>query len=445
MKVVGRFYPPSNDGKLLSKDDITSDLVHAGVKFGVIHENIDRFLSNRQYCCNFSFAKAKEVIEGKNALIKYNFKTDLTQKPKINEDGTVDFHQLDIISHVNKGDIIAELEPADFGEDGMDVYGRVIRPKKVVQKILKHGKNIYLSEDKLSMYADVSGHASLQDDKVIVSNTLEVIADVDPSTGDIEYDGNVTIKGNVRTGFNVNAKGDIIVDGVVEGATLIAGGHIILKRGVQGMNRGSLTAQGNVVTKFIESASVKAGGYITTEAIMLSNVYAKGEITVGGKRGFVIGGEIKSESTISVKTAGSTMGTTTKLEIGKDPGLLDEIHNLENQIVELMTEKDKMIQILALVKKKKDMGETLSPDKIEFIQASSKTNEYLNNKLNEAQTRLQILKSEINDDNNGRIKVAGTIFPGVKIEIGRLLYYVRSELTYCQFIKEDGEIKILSI
>ncbi|BCN31505.1 DUF342 domain-containing protein [Anaeromicropila herbilytica] len=444
-KAIGRFYPPSNNGKLLSKDDIISELVHAGVKYGINEENIGKFLLNRQYCCNIPMANAKEVVEGKNANIEYFFKTDLTQKPKMNEDGTVDFHQLDVISHVNAGDILAKLTPADYGEAGMDILGRAIKQKKVIQKVLKHGKNIHLSEDKLVMYSEVSGHASVQDDKVFVSNTFEVAADVDTSTGDIEYDGNVTVKGNVISGYSIKAKGDIVVDGVVEGATLIAGGHIILKRGIQGMNRGSLTAEGNIVTKFIENSTVQAGGYLTTEAIMLSKVYAKGDITVGGKRGFVVGGEIKSSTMISVKTAGSVMGTVTKLEVGADPSHMEELHNLEKQLVELMTEKEKMVQILSLFKKKKDMGEKISPDKIEYIQASSKTNEYLNEKINEVKTRYQLLKSTLTSSGNGRIKIEGTVFPGVKIEISSNIYYIRNELTYCQFVREGAEIKVLAL
>lgn len=42
--------------------------------------------------------------------------------------------------------------------------------------------------------------------------------------------------GNVTTGFAIKAEGDIIVNGVVEGATLVSGGNIVLKRGMQGMD-----------------------------------------------------------------------------------------------------------------------------------------------------------------------------------------------------------------
>ena len=46
---------------------------------------------------------------------------------------------------------------------------------------------------------------------VMVSDIYRVPANVDPSTGDIEYNGTVEVAGNVATGFKVKAEGDIIV------------------------------------------------------------------------------------------------------------------------------------------------------------------------------------------------------------------------------------------
>ena len=126
------------------------------------------------------------------------------------------------------------------------------------------------------------------DDKVFVSNIYEV-EDVDASTGDINYDGNVLVKGNVRSGYTIIAKGNIEVNGVIEGAVLRTDGDILLKRGIQGMGKADVECEGNLVAKFIENARVVAGGFIQADSIMHSKVSAKGEIEISGKKGFVTG------------------------------------------------------------------------------------------------------------------------------------------------------------
>lgn len=445
LKATCRFYPPSNGGNLLTKDDIISGLVRAGVKYGVDEINVARFLKDRKYCSDYVLAKATLPIQGRDAEITYHFNTDLTMKPKTNEDGSVDFHQLDIISHVNKGDLLATLTPVDYGKPGIDVTGKPLKPNKVINRVLRYGNNITLSEDGLRIYSDVDGHASLTDGRVFVSNTYEIPADVDSSTGDINYEGNVVVKGNVITGFTVKAKGDIEVYGVVEGAYIEAGGQIILRRGMQGMNKGILKAGGNIVTKFIENAEVIAGGYINTDSIMHSKVSAKGDIIVSGRKGLVTGGVVRSGTMISLKTSGSHMGTNTVLEVGIDPRILDEFHELEKQIANLKAERDRVNQAIAVVRKKLQAVPTLSNDKIETIKQLTQASVHLNTQITDATHRYDILKLEVEVNAAGTIKVLDTVYPGTKIIISNVVYYVRDALQHTKFIRDRADIKLVPL
>jgi len=45
-------------------------------------------------------------------------------------------------------------------------------------------------------------------------------ADVDNSTGNIDYPGNVTVRGNVKGGFSIIAKGDIVVEELADNISL---------------------------------------------------------------------------------------------------------------------------------------------------------------------------------------------------------------------------------
>lgn len=280
-------------------------------------------------------------VQGRNARIQYNFDANKTSTPKMSEDGSVNFHELDMIERVKEGQLLATLTPAVQGTDGKSVFGKPIKPAKVKNLVLKHGKHAHLSEDQLEMYSDVSGNVTLVNDTVFVSNVYEVPADVGPSTGDIDYDGSVEVKGNILSGYTVKASGDIIVNGAVESATLEAGGKIVLKRGIQGMGKGTMHADGDIISNFIESSNITSGGKVISDAIMHSDVIARDSILVHGKRGLIAGGSARSEIKIETKTAGSAMGTKTELEVGYDPSIIDRYHEIEKETASLIDEKEK--------------------------------------------------------------------------------------------------------
>ena len=442
LSVKGRFYPPTEGGNLLNRDDIISEMVKSGVKYGVAEATITEFLNNRQYEETLIIAEATLQVEGSDAVIKFFFNTDLTQKPKVNEDGSVDFHHLDVISSVSAGDLLAELTPAVQGKPGIDVCGNLLRPVKVKQKILRVGKNIKLSEDGLKAYSEVNGHATVEGEQVFVSNMYEVPANVDTSTGDIEYEGNVLVHGNVLAGFSITAKGDIVVEGVVEGANLRAGGHIILKRGIQGMDRGILKANGNVISRFIESATVEAGGYVSADAIMHSNVSAKGDITVDGKKGFISGGNIRSGTLVSAKTIGSSMGTSTNIEVGIEPEIIQEYHELGKEQETIRDEQEKNMQILVALAKRIKLGEKLPPDKLLQFKKANEAKDNMTRREEEITERLKVLKESIDSYEGGMVKVSSVAHPGVKLTISNAVYYVKTETSYCRFVKSQGDVKI---
>lgn len=445
LKVIGRFYPPTNDGEVMSKEDIISELKYNGILFGYVMRNIEIFVKARLYCTDILLAKAQAPVHGHNASIEYYFKTDVVAKPKLNDDGTVDFHHLGNISHVNKGDKLAHLTPEDPGTPGTNVFGKPILPKKVERKILRHGLNISLSEDKLDMYSDVSGHATLVDDTVYVSNVYEVQANVDTSTGDIEYNGNVLVKGNVNTGYTVKCSGDIIVSGVVEGATLIAGGDITVGLGVQGANKAVLVAGGSIVSKFFENCeSVSAEGTITTDAIMHSNVRSKQDVIVKGKRGLITGGSIIAGTTIRAKTAGSSMGTPTILEIGIDPERMKFYHELEKGIQVKLEEMDHMKQILTMFQKKIKNKERIEPEKMKLLKETNVRFNQYSEDIEKAKKEMEVIISELDLCRNGRIYVSGNTFSGVTITIADTTCRVKDEAVHTCYIKEGADIKLSS-
>ncbi len=386
-----RLFPPSNEGKRISMADLMDLIKQNGIKYGIIEKNIEIALKGRIYCTDILIAKAKLPVQGRSASIEYFFDANKTST-------------------------------------------------------LKHGKNIHLSDDKLEMYSDVSGNVTLVDDTVFVSNVYEVPADVGPSTGDIDYDGSVEVKGNVLTGYTVKASGDITVNGAVEGAVLDAGGKIVLKRGIQGMGKGNMKAEGDVISKFIESSKVTSGGKIIADAIMHSDVVSQDSVQVHGKRGLIAGGKVRSATRIETKTAGSSMGTQTDLEVGIDPAIIDKYHAIEKEIELLSNEKEKLMQNLQILQKRLKTKGKLDDDKMKILKANSARIKEIDGQIEADTQEYENLETELEKNaGGGKIIVEDIAYPGVKLTISNVVTYIHTETQHSAFVREGADIRIRGI
>lgn len=444
MQATVRFYAPSRNGEKMTEKEFLDDLNFKGIKFGIREEEIHKFFENRRYCEDFLIAEGKEPRHGTDAHIEYYFNTDLKAHPTLKEDGSVDFFHLNTINHCHKDDVIAKLFPEDPGEAGTNIMGEKVKPRDVKKAVLKYGRNITISEDKLSMISKVDGHVTLVDDKVFVSDVLTV-ENVDNSTGDIEYEGSVQINGNVCTNFTVKARGNIEVAGVVEGAYLEAGGDIIIARGINGMKRGTLKAKGNIVVKFMENTTATANGYVHAESILHSTVQAGSEVTVTGKRGFISGGRVCATNDITVKTLGSQMGVDTIIEVGADPTIKTRIQDLQKEIAEATKVVKSVQPLLTASQQKLAKGIKLSQEQIQYMKSLivlSKT------KAKEVETKtneMDALQDSIGNLANAQVVVTGIVFPGTRIGIGDVSMVVQTEMQYCRFIRADGDVKMTAI
>ncbi len=444
MNAVARFYPPSKGGGRLTKQEFIADLSFKKIEFGIQEEEIDRFFNSRTYCEDYIVAVGQPPRHGSDAHIEYYFNTDLSARPTLKEDGSVDFFNLNTISHCHEGDVLAKLFPEDPGDVGYNVEGEKIKPREVKKGKLKFGRNITVSEDKLSMISEVDGHVTLVDGKVFVSDVLTV-ENVDNSTGNIEYDGNVQVNGNVCANFSVKAKGNVEVSGVVEGALVEAGGDIIIAKGMNGMGKGVLNAKGNVVAKFLENATVTALGYVSSESILHSTVYAGDEITVSGKRGFITGGRVCATNMVSVKTLGSSMGADTIVEVGADPTVKVRIQNLQWDIANASRVIKSVQPLIEASRQKQAKGIKVTPEQLQYVKSLIALNRVKEKEIDDKAQEMERLQESIGTFTNAKVVVTGVVFPGTKISIGDGSMVVHGEMKYCKFIKLDGDVKMTAI
>lgn len=445
MHAYVRFYAPSVGGEEMAADELIKDLEFRGIRHGILEDTIRAcFAKRRDYCKDILVAQGTEPVQGTDARVEYYFNTDRKAKPALKEDGSVDFFQLNVVQHCNKGDVLAKLIPEDPGKDGMNLLGQKQRPRDVRKAVLKYGNNIAISEDNTTLTSMVNGHVELIEGSVFVSDVLTV-ENVDNATGNIDYEGSVQVNGNVCTNFQVKAKGNIEIKGVVEGAVLEAGENIIIARGVNGMGKGSLKAGGNIISKFLQGVFAQADGYIASESVLHSKLMAGTEVNIDGRKGFITGGRVSAVNSVNVKTLGSSMGADTVVEVGVDPNLAVRLQEIQKQIENENKEIQSIQQILISTKRKMAQGSKLSPEQLQYLQTLVEANQIKTKMVAEKVEEMERLQSQMKGQSGACVIVRDTVHPGTKICIGDVSMTVQKETQYCKFIKAGGDVKMTSI
>lgn len=420
-------------------DDIMNE-TKKYIKYGLKEDVLLNVLKSKIVNEKILIAEGKKPVNGKDGKIKFYFDFEKPLMPKINPDGTVDYKELDAINVVNSGDILAEIIPPEKGEDGIKVTGDPILHKKGKTPVFSRGKNTVVSEDGLFLKSSSNGIVEYRNGKISVSELL-VLDNIDNSTGNITFNGNVIIKNDILNGFTLKTTGSVEVKGAIEGGYVQCDGDVLVRRGIQGYNRKTMDIGGNLSTKFIENSIITAGGNITSEAIMHSDVSSKSNILVIGKKGLIVGGICRAKYEIRAKVVGSSMATSTVIEVGVDPELKSKCDGLEKKIKELKDNLDKIEKSLRVLEILKSSNK-LDQKKMVLYNNLIITRDSINTEILNLESELNKLQIQKDSLTKGQIKVSDTVYPGVKIIIGNSQMLVRDEMKRCTFYEENGRIKI---
>lgn len=296
-------------------EDLLKALEDAGVTYGINEKEIDRCCELQSFFSEVLCAQGVSPVDGIDGTFTYHFDLNPELKPRVRSDGTADFHDMGLIQSVAKDEVLCSRTMPIPGEDGMNVFGIAIPFKPGAEKKFMNGANTYISEDLLELRSSVDGCINFKNNIVAVNDTFTVNGNVDPSTGDIVFCGNVIVMGDVREGFKVHAGKDVTIRGMVEGATIWAKGNILITEGMNGMNEGKLFAGGNIKGKYFQNAEIMCQGDITADYYLYGTVTAGGAINADGFKGLMLGGIYQAGASVTARTIGADSYLTTKVSI----------------------------------------------------------------------------------------------------------------------------------
>jgi uncharacterized protein (DUF342 family) len=419
--------------------DAHAALAAAGVTAGIDEEAVARALNEVVIGRPCIVACGRPAIDGTAATVEYAFAVDGQLQPTLRADGRADFHDLNAVQNVRAGQILATKTPATAGQDGFNVRGQRLPARAGRDHTLSFGRGCELSADGLSIIASADGHVSLGSGRRIsVLQVYEVRGNVDLSTGNIRFVGNVIIHGNVTNGLMVEAEGDVTVEGYVDAGFVRAQGNVVIRRGIQGRGKGQVEAGGTLAAAFAENATLSAGGdVIVHEAIMHSNVNSGGSIACIDGRGLIVGGRLRAAGEIHAKVIGASMGTQTELEVGVDPRLREEMIAV---IGELRQSEDALRQTEQAFVYLSDLGRMtrdLPPEQREKIKALAATRTHLLGRVGELRERRAELEAEAESRLHSCVRASDRINPGTRVTIGRATLLLQDQIKHSSLILAD--------
>lgn len=300
----------------VSESQLTDFLKECGVTAGIDPELLKEAAA-KDLEQSVVIAAGKPPVKGNNAYLQTTFSENKSLAFNEKESVQVDFKEVIHIPMVEEEALVAEKIPAEPGLEGFGVDGEVISAPEGKDLKVRPGKNTYLSEDGLKLFASRAGQVSMDAKTVHVYAVYEINGDLDMKTGNISFNGNVVIRGNVPAGFTVKARGDIRIDGTVEAASLESEGSLYISQGVVAQGAGQIICKGEMKAGFLNEANVHVHGSLyVTKSILHSQVTVNGHIYCTQGKGNIVGGSVSSVQGIEVNEIGNRMHSPTAIYVG---------------------------------------------------------------------------------------------------------------------------------
>ncbi len=430
---------PQFGGRPYTYQMLCDELIMKGIRYNVFHDDLKKIFDEKNFGRSVLAAKGEPAVDGENGRIEYHFDCSNAQVFEEDEFGNVDYRDLGLVTNIVEGTVIADIIPPTEGHPGKDIRGIVAGQTPGKLAPLSVGAGTKLSEDGLHVYADISGNLRWCGTHFVVDKDVTVKGDVDVSVGNIDFIGDVIIKGNVEEGYEIYSGGNVTVTGMVTGARIYAKGKIDVRMGVVSS---SFEAE-EISANFFENCTITAKGRITAQNFIGCEVFCAGKLTASGGKAAIIGGKYTCLSDIEANIIGSETYTRTNLVLGNTAVLAEEKIELEKKVEEFKNQIEQLGLVCDALQAQKKAAGSLPEEREEMLVTSIRAKFVHQKQLQEMKRRIGEIEKEIDISNDLRVVARRAIYPGVSIRINSLQYNVSSKCGNCVArVGNSGDIEI---
>ena len=238
------------------------------------------------------------------------------ERAKVCDEADVSHYEVNALCVVAPGQRIGRALDAAPGDDGLDIFGKVVGARE--------GREIALKLDGAArdgagvITAKHAGLLLIDPTHVTVSKELRLPGAVDFTTGHVRFPGDAEIADGVRDNFRVEVGGTITVRNLVEAATLKSGVDIILERGMAARNKGRIDAGRDLSARYLDSVTGTVGRDLIVENEITGCDIAVARRVISPKA-TMVSGLIRAADSVELAEVGSAARAQAGVLAGTSP------------------------------------------------------------------------------------------------------------------------------
>ncbi len=408
--------PPKIGGGIVTREQFEHLMDDNGISSGIDWDRITACTDNECYNAWIPIANGRPPVHGRGGRVKYNFSTDTGKPFRELPHGRIDLKELNFIQFRRKGDLLAEREAPVLPQDGYDVRGNAVSANPMDEEDpLVSGEMTELRDE--GIYALEDGNVRLDRGAVVIEPVVTV-NNVDYETGNLDFEGSIIVKGTVADGFHIKASGDIQIGKSVGRVLIESGRNVILQAGINGDKEGKVKADGDIYTRFAESAFLEStGSLIVTGAILHSTIKVSGHLLLEGGRGEILGGLAIVRGWVKCRKIGSLYETKTNLIVGVEPHELEEFLDLLKELDDLRDQQDNIDKQIRYYNKKRNQNGSVPKLSI-HIQILEKELKVISSRIEEHARRIKKIRKTLEPDSECFVLAEDMIYSGARVSFG---------------------------
>ncbi len=436
---------PAEGGAPVGISMVLAALAENGIGEGILAEAVDAAVAAGM-ATKVVVARGVPPVHGEDGRFESLIPEVRSRVPRVDEGGNTDYRDFGEIMVVHVGDNLMLRHPPTEAKPGLTLFGERIEANSGQDVMFSASLpgTAYAPDNPNLLQAAITGQPVVVRGGMMVEPIYKVDT-VCLATGNIDFDGSVVVVGDVAPGMRVTATGDIQVGGMVDMATLEAGGSIVVKSGVMGsLGRKNVEDQhvhcdGCFNAAYVQQAKIDAGDSIFIDDMaMQSDLTAINHIRIGNKkRGHIIGGHVQATLSITARVIGSPNRVRTLCEIGVNP-------LMHKQLLEMCKQRDGKETQLLEVSKLMDFARK-NPGKLrpEMLEKARTTAASLSAEIAAMRDDQDGMTNKIELSQQSQVDVEQAIYEGVEVHMGSQRFRVTGEHGPCAVGLTPGGLELL--